>query len=855
LASTRASAAEVDCRLVTVDIPRGAPLEVALIGLAQKAELLLSAPALSGYASPPLKGTFTLSRALALLLQGSAFDFKVVGKTIYVMDKVPGVSGTAGTPRVPVRPSSKGARPQRGAGGSRSADEEPPEVIVVGTHISGGEGPSPVRVLDRTFLEATGFQTLGEAVRSLPLDFAGGPNPGVISAGGIQNATSESGASTANLLGLGPASTLTLLDGHRVAATEASGAFDLSLIPISAVERIEIATGGASAVYGSDAVAGVVNIVLRDSYEGVEISGAEGVATEGGGALQHYSSIAGYVSSDASVMAVGDCTRQQGIDSRQRSYLPDTTPGITLLPETRSCSMVLKAWRDLPSNIDVNILGAYTSRSSDRTDTLDSGSATYVASTVADVRQYALAGFVRVPLGGTWTGVFSADLSADNIASQEVLSFSDGGYLRSGNPFDNQIRSIEGYASGTLLQLRSGALKAALGGGDEEEDSVFGTLPLSLSTAASRHASFAFAEAAIPLLATRYSENTSALEMSIAARFERYSDVGTTSNPKVGILYTLPRDFRLSASWGSSFRAPSLSQQYSPARSSLQMIPDPSAVTGQSLALVRFGGNPGLRPEISDDMTVDVRFSPAALPGTSVELSYYDILYRRRIGSPTGNTGNPLSDGNVTPFVTRNPGTAEIAQIVSQSQFQDLTGGRYPALDATVIIDDRNQNITRQRASGFDLLSQYSLESPIGRLAATADLTFLRLRQQVTTASPLVPLSGNVFYPPSWRGRAGVSWDRARFHGALFANYTDHTRNPASAGQPHVASWTTFDGQIRYSTGASLNTNVSLSVRNLLDRHPPLVSPGVVGLGSVGFDSTNASATGRFLATEVAVRW
>src|SRR3546814_3559474 len=108
---------------------------------------------------------------------------------------------------------------------------------------------------------------------SLPQNFGGGQNPGVgIGAigGGLTN-RNVTGGSAVNLRGLGPDATLTLLNGHRISFGGLAQGVDISTIPTDVVERVEIVPDGASALYGSDAVAGVVNVIFRRSLDGLSI--------------------------------------------------------------------------------------------------------------------------------------------------------------------------------------------------------------------------------------------------------------------------------------------------------------------------------------------------------------------------------------------------------------------------------------------------------------------------------------------------------------------------------------------------------------------------------------------------------
>ena len=166
-------------------------------------------------------------------------------------------------------------------------------VTVTGTRIRGGGTPSPVITIGSEQIQQEGFTDLGEVIRSVPQNFSGGQNPGVIGAAsgvGNQNLT---GGSALNLRGLGADASLTLLNGHRLAYDGFTQAVDISAIPVEAVERLEIIPDGASAIYGSDAVGGVANVILKPDYDGVALGARYGGATDGGLATREYTATAG----------------------------------------------------------------------------------------------------------------------------------------------------------------------------------------------------------------------------------------------------------------------------------------------------------------------------------------------------------------------------------------------------------------------------------------------------------------------------------------------------------------------------------------------------------------------------------
>lgn len=172
-------------------------------------------------------------------------------------------------------------------------------VEITGSYIrrADGETPSPVQVLNARDLRNSGYTSVGEVLQNLTANGAGTLS---------QNFTGgfAAGGSGISLRGLNNNATLVLIDGHRMAsyplADDGSRSFvDISNIPFEAVERIEILKDGASAVYGSDAMAGVVNVILRKNFNGASVSAEKGIATEGGGKTEHFTGTFGRGDLDA----------------------------------------------------------------------------------------------------------------------------------------------------------------------------------------------------------------------------------------------------------------------------------------------------------------------------------------------------------------------------------------------------------------------------------------------------------------------------------------------------------------------------------------------------------------------------
>lgn len=196
--------------------------------------------------------------------------------------------------------------------------------VVTGSNIPTTEtaveaGTFPVVVLDRKAIDQTGYQTAADLLQKITVS-NGGSVPLSNNATGFTPS-----ASSTSLHGLGPEATLVLINGHRVASypqgTGGTTAFvDLNTIPLQAVERIEVLKDGASAVYGADAVAGVVNIILRKNYEGTEVNLNYGNTTDKDSSGFTGSITTGVANDKGSIMVGFNFYSRGGIANRDRSY-------------------------------------------------------------------------------------------------------------------------------------------------------------------------------------------------------------------------------------------------------------------------------------------------------------------------------------------------------------------------------------------------------------------------------------------------------------------------------------------------------------------------------------------------------
>ncbi|WP_336961423.1 TonB-dependent receptor [Sphingobium aquiterrae] len=274
LAATPVAAAQ---QMRSFDISAG-DLGRALNAFAQQAnqQIIFSSTLVAGKQTKGIRGSLEPRAALQALLQGSGL--RAEGGAILTLRKIGGAQ-PATVRRQPVSFESMAAAVagvQESANGSASGiaaapvENAPPsdaEVIVTGSRIvrNGNDAPTPTTVLSAEDIAERAPTNIADYINQLP-SMGTGNSPRTTTV--YANATG--GANQMNARGLGVTRTLTLLDGRRVVGSGMSPAVDINLLPQNLVQRVDVVTGGASAAYGSDAVAGVVNFILDTNFTGLK---------------------------------------------------------------------------------------------------------------------------------------------------------------------------------------------------------------------------------------------------------------------------------------------------------------------------------------------------------------------------------------------------------------------------------------------------------------------------------------------------------------------------------------------------------------------------------------------------------
>ena len=297
-------------REIRFDIP-AQDLADALIQLGEQADLsVMVHQDVIGIGTPGLRGDFTVVDALGRILADTGLEYRPKGDAIIVSRPLARLTRRAEPQKqsvlrrvgaavaatvLAITGTGATAAAEDGPQDAEAADERDREVetiVVTGSRIGlpPSQISSPVIVLDAEALFETGEANLERALARLPQNFAGGTELGGGARLGFSfdeqqfNGTQNVfGASTANLRGVGERGTLILVNGKRMGSSGLLGGYsDISSIPMELVERVEIQLDGASALYGSDAIGGVINIILRRDYEGTTVRVRQTAPLKGG---------------------------------------------------------------------------------------------------------------------------------------------------------------------------------------------------------------------------------------------------------------------------------------------------------------------------------------------------------------------------------------------------------------------------------------------------------------------------------------------------------------------------------------------------------------------------------------------
>jgi iron complex outermembrane receptor protein len=932
--------------------------------------LFLANDTLSKIKTQPVVGEFEPREALDRMLKGTGLTYRFATDHSVTI-KQPQVASAPPPPPPPPKPAPQSFR-RLASAAPMEAPDELDEVTVTGTLIHGAiDVSSPLLTVTQEDLAAAPFNTVEDALYQLPIVSLDAPRQDLF----LNN--NYNWGSGIDLRGLGVGATLVLVNGHRQPLSGFNGDFvDVSTIPAAAVERIEILPDGASALYGSDAIAGVVNIILKDDFQGAETQVRYGGAP-GGRDETVVSQLLGTHWSGGKAMLVYEYSDATALDASTRGYAADadkrpyggadyrsyfSDPGnilnssgqpvfgipaglngapltasalsstinlqnpysqYQLFPERVQHSVYATGSQRVGDDIELFAEGRFTQR-----DTLVQhlpepetlvvpgsnpfnpypGSTTLVAysfgsslgpSTLSgQTRNYVGTVGAKFKLGGGWLATLSETYGQEQLSNYEynienpsslTAALADTNPATAFNAFGgptnpatlasisllqlqrstSALETTSFIADGPLFELPTGAPHLAVGL-ERREESLSHILPSLLNPRVdapedyySRHVGSAFAELAIPLVGNADKPHAAPrLELTLAGRYEDYSDFGHTANPEFRLNW-IPLDaLKFRGSWGRSFRAPTLDNlsDLEQNASFETALPDPKSPTGYSTILGLEGNNPSLKQETATTWTVGLDVVPAADPNLTLSLTYYSIDFTGQIAEPDAAdpSGILVQESEWAPVINRNPTQAQIDAICNRPDFETSRASCLTTMPAA-IIDFRLANLSSTKTSGLDVDIRQRVDSDIGRFDFGLQGTYVfNFDQAVTTTSPSVDILNTFGNPLKLRFRATAGW---RQHGAedsglganLAVNFTNAYTNPGSTLLPRINSLTTVDLRLRYKTpddaGFLSGMEFALNAVNIFNQSPPFADT------ESGYDAVNFQPLGRVLSLSVRKKW
>ena len=869
---------------IEVDIP-AQPVGDALNQFAEQSglQVVLYADDAEGVETTAVAGKFDDSELVldALLASTGLEYFFINDRTVSVSsldDEQGGDSDSKNSQPMPILMAQKTTQTQTTVS-SRSDDDaaearedESPvpleEIVVTGTNIRGfAPKSSPTIVIDSQAISESGFSTIGEYLEFLPQNFT---NIG----DDFFNGGRGSDGPAINLRGLGANETLVLLNGRRVASSTSLGSFvDLSQIPATAIDRIEILLDGASAIYGSDAVAGVVNIILKDEVDGIQINARYGAVTDGGLDEYRLSATGGVDWSEGGLVLSYEYFDRSDLLASDRDFV-NAEVDFDIIPDEQRHSLTTAINHQLFDSVQLKIDSLVSLEDSAPNQSNLFGA---VSNDISRDLYWAGGALSGSLLGFNYDIEGSYSLRDEQLINTLLSTPSSSPRIFDFNT-DTSVYTVDAVISRSIWSLPGGDVLAAFGGGYRgqrvQAETLDGAGAELFSIDADRTINQVFGEIALPIFGPANARPfLHELEASASIRRESFSDFGASTNPKIGLVWSPFEALSIRGSWGTSFRAPelrSINGQGSLLVYDLSSlgIGDPFPELGDNIAAAALGPNPGLGPQESESYSVGFDFQPAGLPGLSLSLNYFDFEYDDQVAQPVFIFGlaGALSNPNTISLYTLNPSNELL------TSFADNAGAIrsfVPGIDLddpstygpiNLLFDGRERNLASSSARGLDIALNYEHEAPFGTLRFGFNSVYLLENEfTVIDGADSVDTLNIVGNPVNFQFRSSVGYSRGGFSSTVFVNHTaSYDDDPAIADPPdRIDSWTTVDLTIRYTfeenAGPLHGAAAAISVQNLFDNDPPFVGSTVLPSFGValGYDLANANPRGRFIVFEV----
>lgn len=459
--------------------------------------------------------------------------------------------------------------------------------------------------------------------------------------------------------------------------------------------------------------------------------------------------------------------------------------------------------------------------------------------------------------------------------------------------FDRNKSTLQEYTlrfDGPLFDLPAGAVKAAFGTSYLELTQwrsaigVQATSDVPLADA-DRNIRAAYAELYMPLVSPAAAVPfMQSLDFNAAVRTERYSDVGTTTNPKFGVNWSVTDGLKLRGVWGKSFRAPNLIENNPEVFSRVRLetianaardpaLPPGNTAAGTSNVVNVTGSSSTLTPEKATSYSVGFDLEPEWLKGFRASATYYNVEYTSQIiglqGFGATFLASPTNRALFAPYITVAPqpstcvngvpSTYNPAYLVALSRPSVAAIDQSNFCSAQAITDTRNANAAAVRQDGIDVTLNYRFETGESNwMVSLSGTKILNNDLQLTSTGSFSKALDIMNQPISFRGRAGIAWNMGPYTVAPAVNYVGSytnnipiTVNGVTLPVAEVPEWITVDVMVGYDF-SGLGTwgdglRASLNVRNLTDRDPPVV----LSANGNAFDPQGANVFGRIVSFQL----
>lgn len=764
-----------------------------------------------------------------------------------------------------------GAEADQAAPPGREGSDEAGDIVVTGSLIRRLPREyiaSPIQTYGLADVEQAGSGSLSEYMLTIPQNFTGDLSDFGTSASSIGSTLGAGttfnqydGFAAFALRGLASDATLTLINGRRMASIGMVEAPTVSVIPSALIERIDIIADGASATYGADAVAGVVNIVTRKITDGAEFRLRASTATQTGANNAELSALAGHSWGSGHVYGAA-------MYQKRSAYIEDpilvsnTLLQISQLPNEEVSGLYAGAEQDF-GDLKFSVDASHFHRRRD-------ASINYIGHDEDnrfydnEASGYSVYGNVHWRASEATSFDLNIDWGSNRTSSALFRGERPFAAPRVAYTHRNALLAVELTGQTELARLPAGPILLAggaqyrretfrtsakiffnLSGGEREVKSLFGEVNVPVVGA----------DMGVPLVRS--------LTLSAAARYE---DLGFDDAlaPKIGVRWQIDRSIALRGTYARSFLVPRFRDTIGVAEQvSFWNYPyafldpaeqNPALPAGNALVMFRAGANPDLKTQTADTFTAGIDLTPAFIPNLSIKAGYYRIKISGRVVTPAQNDSVSVPD--LQGFNTANPSAALVNRIVNNpttfrwfvTGVPFVNGGgtvvynsasQIPAAllsQVQLVADIRPQNFAVEETDGIDLDVAYRtrLFGGDARFKLTGQY-ILGLSLTAGSGRAASRLDGYA-QPADLRFNGSVVWGRDGYSVGSVVNYVDgFTDNRPGEPRRQVSSFTTaslflgLDLERLVAAPGAKDSELQLVVANLFDQRPNFLPDAVLG--------------------------